>query len=108
MATDLTVANTILDQMGGSGRLASMIGVYNLTGTENALTFRFKARAKNGSNCVRITLEPSDTYKVEFISIRGRSVKVKSTHEDIYCDVLRELFERETGLYLSLGRVISA
>jgi hypothetical protein len=80
-----------------------MIGAHDFVGSETALTFRFRARAMNGSNCIRVTLMPSDTYKVEFISIRGTSVKVKSSHEDIYAEDLRNLIERTTGLYLSLG-----
>jgi hypothetical protein len=99
----MTVATTIVSQIGRStGRMSAMIGAHTFTGSATTLTFRFKARAKNGSNCVRITLEPSDTYKVEFLSIRGTSVKTKGEFSDIYAEDLKPLFERETGLYLSL------
>jgi hypothetical protein len=103
MATDLTVANTILEQLGGGGRLKAMIGAYNFVGSENDLSFRFKCRAKNGSNCVRVILTPMDVYRVEFLSVRAGKVRLKEVREDIYCDVLREVIERATGLYLSLG-----
>jgi hypothetical protein len=102
MAQDLSVANTILEQMGGARRLGVMIGAHTFTGSSDSLTFRFRARSADGSNCLRVTLLPSDTYKVEFISIRGASVKVKSVHEDTYADSLRQLFESVTRLYLSL------
>lgn len=102
MPTDLTVANTIAQQLGGTGRLALMIGAKSFVGSENALTFRFAARAKNGANTVRVALDPSDTYTVTFFSCRGTSVKEKSSHSMVYNDSLRTVFESETGLYLSL------
>lgn len=102
MATDLTVANTIVSQMGGSGRLVAMIGACNFTGTEKSVSFRFKARAKNSSNGLKVTLDPSDTYTVEFISVRGASLKIKESLSDIYAEDLIRIFESKTGLYLSL------
>jgi hypothetical protein len=100
----LAVANTILAQLGGSGRLVQMIGAKHFVGSANALTFQFAGRgARNQSNCIRITLDPWDTYTVEFLSCRGVKVTPKGTFTDIYADGLRELIEHETGLYLSLG-----
>jgi len=45
---------------------------------------------------------PSDTYNVEFQSLRGMSMKSKGVFEDIYAEDLAGLFERETGLYLRM------
>lgn len=97
-----TVPETTLKQLGGPGRLSVMIGAHSFTQNDNTLSFKFKARAKNGSNCILVTLEPSDTYKVKFVSIRGASFKLKGEFEDIYADNLRSLIEQETGLALSL------
>jgi len=80
-----------------------LIGAHTFIARPDGVTFKFKARARNGSNCMRITLDPSDTYTVEFLSVRGTSVKTKGSFSDIYCDVLTDLFERETGLYLTLS-----
>jgi hypothetical protein len=80
MARDLAVANTIVEQLGGSGRLIAMLG----------------ARSFRGSNCIRATLTPADLYTVESISLRGTSVNVVSTHENIFANMLRELIERNT------------
>jgi hypothetical protein len=79
-----------------------MIGATCFVGSDNSLSFRFKCRAINGSNGIRIVLDPSDTYTVEFISVRGTSRKVKGTFSDIYNDGLKKLIEKETGLRLSL------
>lgn len=100
--SDLTVANTILDQMGGTGRLTAMVGANAFVGSDNSVSFRFKARAKNGANAFRVVLDPSDTYTVEFMSCRAGKVTSKFKSRDIYAEDLIPLFERETGLYLSL------
>jgi len=100
----LAIANTIIQQLGG--RLTAMLGAYNIDATETGLKFRFKTRASNSSNCCVIDLEPSDVYTVKFVSIRGTSVKVKSTFTDIYADDLISLFERETGLALRIPRIV--
>ena len=54
--SDLTVANTILAQLGGAGRLTSMIGAHSFVGDEKSLTFKYRARAEDGSNCCRCTV----------------------------------------------------
>jgi hypothetical protein len=100
--SDLTTATIILSQMGGTSRLSVMIGANSFVGSDNSVAFRFKARARNGSNAFRVTLDPSDTYTIEFLSLRGSSRKVKETLSDVYAEDLKSLFEKKTGLYLSL------
>lgn len=97
MATDLTVANTILEQLGGTGILKLMCGCSGFVGDTDSVSFKVGKNAKGVIAC-RIQLLPSDTYKVTFY---GRTYAVKSEHTDVYVDVLRELFERETGMYLT-------
>jgi hypothetical protein len=92
------IAETILDQLGG--HIKPMVGAYNVfSHAEGALSFRFKCRAQNQSNYCKISLI-GDSYKVEFKSIRGASIKDKGEFEDVYADTLRSLFESETGLCL--------
>lgn len=99
-----SVGEIILAQLGGQGRLRAMTGAHSFVASEKGLGFKLPSGKAGG---VVITLKPSDTYTVEFFhrSIRdippGGSI-VKSTHEDIYCDALKGLIERQTGLYLSL------
>lgn len=100
------IAETILSQLGG--KVNAMIGMKDGVYGDNFLQFGWKVRgARNKANKVRITLEPSDTYTVEFFSIRGVNVSPKGTFSDVYCDQLKALFERETGLCLSLGRPVT-
>ena len=100
--SDLTVANTILSQMGGTGRLSAMIGAHSFVGDENSVSFRFKARARNGANAFHVTLDPSDTYTIKFLKIRKLEVKTVKELDDVYAEDLKRIFEDETGLRLSL------
>jgi hypothetical protein len=99
----MEVAETIVRQLGQStARLGLMVGAHTFTGRPEGLTFKFKAKAKNQANCVRVTLSPDDTYKVEFLRLSGVNVWTKGSFEGVYAEDLKRIFERETGLYLSL------
>ena len=103
---DLTVANTILEQLGGK-MFCVMVGAKNLVGGPNSLSLKIGSGTKNKATHLRVTLDPSDTYTVEFLrcSVRATEpIKVLSSHESIYNDGLRDLFERETGFATRLGR----
>lgn len=106
---DLTVANTILAQLGGGGRLTAMIGAEEFFGDAKSLKFRFAAPAKNGANLVRVQLDASDTYTVEFYKI-GRAPTFECNKINsisfVYDDQLVPVIESETGLRLSLGKVV--
>jgi hypothetical protein len=98
----MTVANTILQQLGGK-RFIVMTGSYNFLGTETSLSFKLRRNSANASG-MKITLTPADTYTVEFYQIRKMEAIWMAEHkyEDVYCDMLEELFERVTGLYTHL------
>jgi hypothetical protein len=99
--TDMTVANTILEQLGGH-MFALMTGAKNFSGTENSLTFKIP-NAQNKITHIIITLEPSDTYTVEFyncrITSKGLKRELVESINDVYCDMLQDVFEQHTGLY---------
>lgn len=98
--TNLTTANTILNQLGGR-RFLAMTGSTNLVGGKNSLSMKLK---RNSSKCnyLRITLNSMDTYDVEFISIIGTKISTKKQFTNIYNDQLVNIFENETGYYTSL------
>ena len=93
------VAKIILQQLGGN-KFIAMTGAKGFVGGKNMLMFALPARfAKDGINKVRITLGSRDTYKVEFMKIRGtQPIKVISELNDVYCDSLQRLFTEHTGL----------
>ncbi len=97
----LEVAQEILQQLGGNMAM-QMIGGYNLVGSINSLSFKWKEATKERMNFCRITLTPMDTYHVELGRAWGGTYTKIHEFEDVYCDTLVETFEQETGLYLSL------
>lgn len=94
------IAKTILMQMGGSNRLNAMIGAKYFAAIENGLSFRFKM--SKAANYVKITLNSLDLYDIEFGKVWGKNFKIVKTVNDVYDDQLKSIFERTTGLYLSL------
>jgi hypothetical protein len=43
-----------------------------------------------------------DTYDITFSKIWGVKIAEVASHDGIYCDMMQDLIEKETGLYLSL------
>lgn len=98
--TDLTVANTIREQLGGK-RFDLMTGAKNFTGSDRALSFQI-GRNAHGVTHVRVELNGRDLYDVKFFAVRGTSVKPKGEANDVYAEQLRATFTCFTGLYTSL------
>jgi hypothetical protein len=96
-----TVAETILQQLGGN-KMIAMTGAHSLVAGQDSLQFKIKANAKDRINCLIIRLDSSDTYTVEFHSIRGTSFKLVDSQDMVYAEDLKRMIEGRTGLYLSL------
>lgn len=95
--SNLSVANTILDQL-GNNKFIAMTGAKQFVGSEDSLTFRLPRGSKLGINMVRIKLNDDDLYDIEFGTFRKMEFKVKKSFDDIYVDQLQEIFTRVTGL----------
>jgi hypothetical protein len=99
------IAATIARQLAGSyGAIAAMTGAKNFVAHEAGLSFKFPNRKRSLPNFCQITLGADDTYTVRFCRIgkRGLEVNELGTVEGVYCDMLTNLFETRTGLFLSL------
>jgi hypothetical protein len=100
----LQVAKTILEQLGGN-KFIAMTGAKNFIGSEDGLSFKLPGGGgfcKNGINYVKIVLDPSDTYTMTFLRIRGTKVHDVAQHHGVYADMLQSMFTSETGLEVSL------
>lgn len=99
------VAATIMNQLGGN-RVNVMIGLksasYSTDKVSGNVTLTLQWKAKSPYKICKITLNGKDLYDVEFGKIRKYEYIVGARHEDVYADMLKEIFEKETGLYLSL------
>lgn len=95
------VANTILEQLGGR-RFTLMTGARNFVAGQSELSFRLPNNAANGINVVSIKLTARDDYDLTFSRLRrtkqGVTMTVVDTRTGIYCDQLRDVFERVTQL----------
>lgn len=78
-----------------------MLGAKNIAADERTLTFKIGKNAK-GVTHVRVTLDPSDTYTLTFLRVRGTVSKVVSEVEGVYFDGLHRVIEQGTELYTSL------
>ena len=107
------VTATILRQLGGINRLGAMIGAANFISYgpvgadkygegQGGVSFRFSNPGAGKPNYVKIVLDADDTYTVTFGRVRGRDYKAMAPVHGIYTSNLKALFERTTGVYLSL------
>ena len=96
----MQIANTILAQLGGN-RFLAMTGATNLLGGENSLQFKIGRNDAKVTH-VRITLNASDLYDVEFFNVRGLNRKSLGALDGVYADQLAEVFTRKTGLVVAL------
>lgn len=102
--TNQEIAQVILQQLGGAGRLQVMTGAKSIAACDRGVQFKVNGRhpTEGKVSHVRITLTPEDTYTVEYIRVHGGNVKTLDTSEHLYADMLKNDFEHNTQLYLSL------
>jgi hypothetical protein len=101
------IAQTIAHQLGVP--TLALLGAHTLVDLEDGLQFRIRGCSR--INVIQIILDPCDTYTVKFgklefkkkknlgISYTEATWQLVSTHSDIYCDMLHDLIEQQTGLY---------
>ncbi len=100
--TDLTVANTILGQLGGA-RFTTMTGARDFVAAPYALHFSIP-RAKRGINKVRVMLSADDTYVVTFFKYARHTWTCTEIHavSGVFADNLQAVFTDVTGLFARL------
>lgn len=108
----MSVANTILEQLGGN-RFIAMTGAKNFLADGNTLRMTLpKNRSK--ANRLYITLDAMDTYTMYFFKFTAGRLNKKTfawtpdKQEDIekisgvYADMLQDIFTSVTGMYTHL------
>lgn len=96
----MDTAHTILQQLGGN-RFITMTGAKDMVGDDRSLQFRI-GRNSSKANMVKVTLRPSDTYRVEFLRYARLEVKPVKTIDGIFAEQLQSVFSDTTGLACSL------
>ena len=101
MSTDMRVAETILSQLGGN-RFRVMTGAKNFAATDNSLRMRI-GRNNTNANYMEVSLNMLDLYDITFAKVtKMGEMKSVKTYENVYNDMLVEIFESHTGMYTSL------
>ena len=95
------VANTIYRQLGGN-RFRVMTGAKNMVSHEFALSMKI-GRNKTNANFMVVELNGLDLYDVTFAKLtKMGEMKSVKTYDNVYNDMLVEIFESHTGMYTSL------
>ena len=97
----MSIAEVILQQIGGMNRVVAMTGAYNFVAGSNYLAFKIKNRR---ANYIKITLNGKDLYDIEIGRIFGSKYNVVKTYKDVYFDQLIPLLEEGTGMYFRFAK----
>lgn len=98
-----TTIATMLEQLGGFGRLSAMLGAskFLYDNDANSLQFRFKGSRK--ANAVRFVYDAgSELYSICLYRVAQYVPREVFTADGLDTMQLRAAFESTTGLYLSL------
>lgn len=98
-----STAHAIIEQIGS--KTFFMIGAKKLIAHPNGLSFKIGRNAKS-VNYVRVILEPTDTYEVQFCWATKRGVKFRSREFGIYADMLHETLEEGTGMAVRMPTIV--
>jgi hypothetical protein len=100
------IAQTIIEQLGGWGRLRAMTGASRVDVLESGARVKFPNNQRSRANCIVVNYDSGmDLYDVEFWRCSARQPwndKMLNSVEGAYSDMLIELFEDNTGLTLVL------
>ena len=95
------VADTILLQMGGAGRLGAMIGARGFVSGPDSLQFMFSGYRK--FNRCKVALSGDNTYTLGFYRYNAwLSKPLEYEVKGLHFDQLKTEFEEATGLYLTI------
>ena len=99
----MTPADIIYQQLGGR-RFVAMTGASLFFKAERGLKLGFKIpAAKDRISYVAITLdEARDSYNLEFGRVAAHGFEIFRRFEDVYVDMLHDVFTEATGLRVSL------
>ena len=93
------IAKTTFAQIGNQALF--MMGACN-KGFNDDGSISFKIKGSRKFNHIKIALNSMDLYDITFYKIGKFDIKSEKTINDIYSDMMHNIIEKETGLYLSL------
>ena len=104
-AERLQIANTIWQQL-GSQRFSIVTGCQPIVyGEKDNKVFLLMSVGRNCHNINRFEVaynEGSDLYEVRFMRSRKNVTSTVAHYSEVYCDMLKTLFEQHTGMTTSM------
>ncbi len=98
------IAKTIAQQIGGLRRLKAFAGAYNFKACEcndmMALRMTLQENAKEADFLYICLNGGADLYEFIFTKYTGGKETIIYHENSIYCDMLMDIFESTTGMYL--------
>ena len=95
------VARIIWEHLGGN-KFRMMTGAKNLLNTGDGLAMKLGRNSSN-SNYLKITLNSMDLYDMKFAKLtRMGELKSVKEYDNVYNDMLTDVFTKHTGMYTSL------
>jgi hypothetical protein len=96
----METAKNIIEQIGGN-RFMTMTGATIVTHAKDGIVMKI-GRNKIKANMLEIKVNSNDTYTMKFFKLSGVNFKEIKQIKDVFCSMLVEVFETETGLVTSL------
>jgi len=95
---------TMINQLGGAGRLHAMIGAKNFVYDNGMASIAFQhMRGDKGINKTMVIYDPdSDTYIITYFKVGRTSCTCKAGASGVYADQLVSTIEQDTGLTLRM------
>lgn len=96
----------IIEQLGGRGQLAAMIGVREFEFTEQGVAFDVgNIRNKDGIDRIEIAHTPSDYYDVSYFKTVGGQRQLASKSQEIDASQLAESIRTHTALEIRMPKL---
>lgn len=101
----------IYNQVGGNRAMAMAFSAWSYSSKDTSATFTIAPALRrsipDGVTHVRVTLDPSDTYRVEFLQVSRAwpAGRERYALAGVHAAELRPLVETQTGLRLTLGAI---
>lgn len=106
---DTTVAETIIEQMGGVRTFRLMLGPNappRIHDDGQGITFRWPSRQPSRGNTLEIRFDRGrDEYFMTFRNVRGGNDKTVRTVDGVYVEQLVSIFEEQTGWALRVPQI---
>ncbi|MFK4131935.1 hypothetical protein ACI2KR_06525 [Pseudomonas luteola] len=103
MSGESQVAKTIFAQLGG-GQFRLLTGSKCMADGDNTLivSLPYDTSAKDNIRKILITLNSRDLYDMKFMTglVNQSEPSIVAQYSDVYADMLVELFEKTTGLFV--------